>query len=57
MFPSFFAIITLRLIGIDYESWPKTKVSGSANYRGAKSSPASWRKGRGGVRRRRRRMT
>lgn len=50
VFPSFFAIITLRLIGIDYESWPKIKVSGSANYRGAKSSPASWRKGRGGRR-------
>ena len=50
VFSSFFAIITLRLIGIDYESWPKIKVSGSANYRGAKSSPASWRKGRGGRR-------
>lgn len=38
------AITTFRLIAIDYESWPKTKVSGSANYRGAKSPPASWRK-------------
>lgn len=54
LLPSSSPITTFRLIAIDYESWPRRqKYQGSANYRRAKSSPASWRKER--ERRRRRR--
>lgn len=48
LLPSSSPITTFRLIAIDYESWPRRqKYQGSANYRRAKSSPASWRKERG----------